>query len=161
MFESSARSNEIGAHGMELTVESVAAYVKGDTPIEPLVERLRAEPDKADEILTAFASSHSVDRRSWVSWAALQVLPHDRVVVLLTKLASSRDPDVSDDALFTLLEFDRPAAMKLLPRIRRKLRSKDIYEPVAAMCPRHEEIARLIELRGERTPPRRCGREAS
>ena len=40
---------------------------------------------------------------------------------------------MSDDALFTLLEFDPSAAMELLPRIRQKLRSQDIYEPVAAM----------------------------
>ena len=118
---------------MELTVESVAAYVKGDKPSEPLVERLRAEPDKADAILTAFASSRSFDRRSWVPWAAPQVLPHDRAVELLTKLAGSKDTDVSDTALFSLLELDRSAAMNLVPDIRRKLRSKDIYEPVAAM----------------------------
>jgi hypothetical protein len=118
---------------MELTVDSVAAHLKTDKPIEPLVERLRAEPAKADAILEAFASSRSFVRRSWVAWAAPQVLPHDRVVTLLTKLAGSRDADVSDDALSTLLEFDRSAAVRLLPRIRRKLRSTDIHEPVAAM----------------------------
>src|SRR5687767_10561265 len=127
----SARSGK--SQRMELTVESVAAYVKGDKPIESLVEQLRAEPDKADAILTAFASSGSFDRQSWVSWAAPQVLPRDRAVVLLTKLARSSNPDVRDDALFTLLDFDRSAAMRLVPRIRRNLRSKDIYEPVAAM----------------------------
>jgi hypothetical protein len=118
---------------VELTVESVAAYVQGDKPTEPLIEQLRAEPDKADAILTAFASSRSFDRQSWVSWAAPQVLPHDRAVALLTKLAGAGDPDVRDDALFTLLAFDRSAAMKLVPHIRRNLHSKDIYEPVAAM----------------------------
>jgi len=118
---------------MVLTVDSVGAYLKSNRPIEPLVEQLRAEPDKADAILEAFVSSRSFDRRSWAVWAAPQLLPQDRAVALLTKLARSRDPDVSDDALFALLEFDRPAAMKLLPRIRRKLRSTDIYEPVAAM----------------------------
>jgi hypothetical protein len=118
---------------MELSVDSVGARLKSDEPIEPLVEQLRADPEKADAILKAFASSRSFDRRSWAVWAAPQVLPHDRAVALLTKLAGSRDPDVSDDALFTLLAFDRLAALKLLPRIRRKLRSTDIYEPVAAM----------------------------
>ena len=97
----SARSGK--SQRMELTVESVAAYVKGDKPIESLVEQLRAEPDKADAILTAFASSGSFDRQSWVSWAAPQVLPRDRAVVLLTKLARSSNPDVRDDALFGLV----------------------------------------------------------
>lgn len=119
---------------MELTVESVAKYVfKSDKPIEPLIEQLRAEPDKADSILEAFASSRGPDRRSWAAWAAPQVLPRERAVSLLTELTTSRSADVSTEALFRLMELDRSAAITLLPRIRRKLHSNDISEPVAAM----------------------------
>ena len=118
---------------VELTVSSVAAYVKSDKPIDPLVEQLRTEPDKAEPILEAFMSSRSQDLKAWVTWAAPQVLPRGRAVSLITKLASDRNADVSDEALFALIELDRSAAMTLLPRIRRKLRSKDIHEPVAAM----------------------------
>ena len=65
---------------MELAVESVAAYLKSEEPVEPLLRKLRAEPSKADAILTAFASSCSADRRMWASWADPQVLGRDRAV---------------------------------------------------------------------------------
>jgi hypothetical protein len=58
----------------ESIVGSVGGHVKSKKPVEPLVEQFRAEPDRADSILEAFASSRSFELRSWVSGAAPQAL---------------------------------------------------------------------------------------
>jgi hypothetical protein len=66
-----------------------------------------------------------------VPWAARQTLGVEAVPII-KQVVGDRDPDVRDVAVEELLELDIEAARSLAPRLRRKLRSKDFYEPVTA-----------------------------
>jgi hypothetical protein len=126
-----------GPHGytlaMDLTADAVAAYVfSGKEPIEPLLERLEAEPKTARTVLDELARNRTVEVRAWAVWAAPKVLGSD-AVPLLKRLTEDEHPDVRDEALRELVELDPDAARSLIPLLRRKLRSDDIWEPVVAM----------------------------
>jgi hypothetical protein len=118
-----------------LTARKVADWVLGDdVDAAEIVTRLRADGDAAETILRELAGSRNVDLRNGVTWAAPRTLPRDAATNLLLALARDRDPDVSDDAIAALVDHDpETAAARLKPLLRRKLRSPDIYEPVAAM----------------------------
>ena len=51
----------------------------------------------------------------------------------LLKLVNDRNIDVRSDALVALASVDPTAARTLLPELKRRLRSKDIWEPLLAM----------------------------
>jgi hypothetical protein len=118
-----------------LTAREVADWVLGDeVDAAEIVTRLRADQDASETILQQLAGSRNVILRNWVTWAAPRTLPRHAATDLLLTLARDRDPDVSDDAVAALVDHDAEAAAeRLKPILRRKLRSKDIYEPVAAM----------------------------
>jgi hypothetical protein len=120
--------------GVPVSAREVADWVLGDEMgADEIVSRLRAS-HSGERILRELAGARNVVVRSWVTWAAPRTLSRKAATELLLALARDRDPDVSDDAIAALVDHDaETAAKQLKPLLRRKLRSKDIYEPVAAM----------------------------
>ncbi len=70
--------------------------------------------------------------RGWVSWAIPEVLEDGGAYILLG-LTRDRDPAVRDGAIEELVALDPDLAQKLVPSLRRRLRSRDAQEPVTAM----------------------------
>ena len=119
---------------MSITAQEVERRVLGGVDVDVIISRLRAEGDGGRGVLRRLADTGSVELRSWVTGVAPGVLQSAEAADLLLALTRDRDPDVSDDAIAALVEFDPDiAARKLKPVLRKKLRSRDIYEPVAAM----------------------------
>ena len=56
-----------------------------------------------------------------------------QAVPLIVEVLRDRDTDVRDIAMEELVELDPQSVRKLVPGLRRKLKSKDRFEPVTAM----------------------------
>jgi hypothetical protein len=100
--------------------------------VQTMVEDLRADRGRAVRILDELTRHRSPDVRGWVAWATPQVLGEGGVHVLVG-LTRDRDAEVRDAAIEELVALDPGAARKLVPSLRRRLRSREPHEPVTAM----------------------------
>jgi hypothetical protein len=131
------RLEDLGGRGdVSQAADEVAAVVSredvGAAEVDAVLDELRANRGRAARILDELSRHKNVDVRSWVGWATPQVLGDGGVYVLMG-LTRDRDPAVRDAAIDELVELDPDAARRLLPGLRRRLRSRDAHEPVAAM----------------------------
>jgi hypothetical protein len=106
------------------------AASKGD--LRAIIDDLGTDQDRAGRLLDELARCPDVDVRTWVPGAARQVLGKAAMPLIL-QLTRDRDVDVQDVAIEELFELGPDAARKVVSDLRRKLRSKVIYEPVFAM----------------------------
>jgi len=107
-----------------------------------------ASDSRALRLLTELASSPDVDDRMWVAEYATRVLGAGAVEVL-DVLSRDRDSDVRIEAMSSLVRIDPSTAHREYPRLVRRLRSKDFWEPVVAMWLLAEvnDAAAIAEIR--------------
>src|SRR2546423_8877587 len=115
-----------------LSASSVAAEIqRSDGPdAEALLAAFRSSPLEAKRILEQLALHEDPVVRAWAPWAARRSLSKTDAVALALRLIRDRDSDVRDVALEELLELDLSAAATLATTFRRKLTSKEFFEPV-------------------------------
>jgi len=118
-----------------LTAAAVAADIKREEGpnAEQLLAAFRSSPPEAKRILEELAAHRDPVVRAWATWAARRSLSKADAVALALRLVRDRDSDVRVVALEELLELDVRAAAKLAPTFRRKLKSKEFYEPISGM----------------------------
>ena len=131
------RLEELGARGDVSEASALIARVVADPQpdagdVAAIVEDLRAERGRAARILDELSRHRDPDVRGWVAWATPEVLG-DGGVYVLVGLTRDRDPEVRDAAIEELVALDAQAAHKLIPSLRRRLRSRDAHESIAAM----------------------------
>jgi hypothetical protein len=114
----------------------VATVVAEEHPdpeqVDAIVEELRADRGFAARVLDELSRHSNADVRGWVSWAIPEVLEDGGAYILLG-LTRDRDPAVRDGAIEELVALDPDLAQKLVPSLRRRLRSRDAQEAVTAM----------------------------
>lgn len=88
--------------------------------------------DQREEVYAALARRGDFNASEWVIETAPRILGLAATPILLN-LVKSRDSDIRTDALRALVDLDIDTARTLLPGIRRRLRSKDFWEPTEAM----------------------------
>ena len=108
-----------------------AKHVDGERA-DAVVADLRADRGRAVRILDELSRHRDPKVRRWTAWAAREVLEEGGVYVLMG-LTRDRDPGVRDRAVADLVALDPEAARRLVPSLRRRLRSADPGESVAAM----------------------------
>lgn len=114
-------------------LEREVEALKTGQQMESLLEELTADPAHASRLFEDLLKrNRSFAVRSWVPWAARNTLGPEAVPLLL-RLARDRDPDMRDIAIEELLEIDPQAARSLAPALRRKLQSREFFEPITAM----------------------------
>jgi HEAT repeat protein len=96
-----------------------------------LTSELTAHRSQARALFGELARDRDPVVRAWVPWAAGRALGVEAVPII-KQLASDRDIDVRDVAVEELVGLDIEAARSLAPKLGRKLRSKDVYEPATA-----------------------------
>jgi hypothetical protein len=131
------RLDEMGRRGeVSEEVTRIAALVGREDvaadEADALLDGLRADRGRAARILDELSRHDSADVRAWVAWAAPQVLGEGGSSVLMG-LTRDRDPDVREAAIDELVTLDPDAARRLVPALRRRLRSTEAREPVSAM----------------------------
>jgi hypothetical protein len=143
------RAREETSAGLNEEAAIVAAFV-GDDAADPgeinsLIDDLRKDQEHASRLLEKLSSNEDVDVRLWVSKAAREVLG-EAAIPLILRLTRDRDVDVQDVAIEELFQLGPLAARKVVALLRRKLKSKDIYQPVFAMW-------KLVELNDRESLP--------
>jgi hypothetical protein len=116
----------------EVTAADVVAVLEADEAPTDLISALQTDTEAAERVVIELAG----DRRFFVrQWVALEVasLLGERAVPILLRLARDRNEDVRMDAVNELVALEPVAARQLAPALRRRLRSRDIYEPIVAM----------------------------
>lgn len=118
-----------------LTAGAVAADIQRDDgpDAEGLIAAFRSSRLEAKRVLNELMAHRDPVVRAWVAWAAGQSLSKDDAVAIALRLSKDKDSDVRDVAIEELLALDLSAAAKLAATFRRKLESKDFYEPITAM----------------------------
>jgi len=116
----------------DVTAAAVAAALEADEPVDAALVALKQDPTRAEDVLGELASARQFFVRQWVALEAPSILGR-RAVPLLLRLARDRHEDVRMDAVNELVELDRAAVSEFAPTLRRRLRSRDIYEPIVAM----------------------------
>ena len=118
-----------------LNASDVAAEIQSDDgpDAEELLNALRSSPLEGRRILQELAAHQDPVVRAWSTWAASRSLPKEDAVRIALRLAKDTDPDVSDVAVEEIVALDRQAAATLAEAFRRKLESKEFYEPITAM----------------------------
>jgi hypothetical protein len=111
--------------------ERIRERLESDDEIDSLLEELRQEASPLPH-LEKLAASRSGPIREWTASAAATTMGADATALLLA-LARDRDPDVRDTAIQELVEVNPDAARTLGPVFRKKLKSRDYYDPVSAM----------------------------
>lgn len=153
------------------TAERVAAaVVRGEeSELRAVVDELRADRGRAVRVLDELSRNRAPGVRRWVSATAREVLEGGGVYVVLG-LTRDRDRSVREAAVGDLVALDVDAARRLVPSLRRRLRSRDRDEAVAALWTLAElrdegslpRVRRLAEAGGpEDEPLRRVARVAS
>jgi hypothetical protein len=119
---------------VRLTVDAIAVRIDAASTedVEAILEELREDPDAGLSVLDELSRFQDPMIAAWAGWAAARVAG-EKATPLLLELARHPDADVSDSAIDDLLTVDAPAVKRLLPVLRKKLRSADFWEPVAAM----------------------------
>jgi hypothetical protein len=130
------------------TAERAAAVVERGDPDElaAVVDELRADRGRAVRVLDQLSRHAAPTVRRWVSATARDVLGDGGVYVVMG-LTRDRDRGVREGAVADLVALDLDAARRLVPSLRRRLRSRDAGEVVAAMWT-------LAELQDEGALPR-------
>jgi hypothetical protein len=131
------RADEIAA--------ALEAGPDGEARLDAETARLRTDRGRAALVLDELSRHPNVDVRLWVPRAAREILDDGAERVLLG-LTRDKDPDVRDAAVEELLALGPDTARKIIPDLRRRLHSKDVYEPVVAMWA-------LAELKDRRSLP--------
>jgi hypothetical protein len=144
------RLDDMGRRGdVSEGVKKIAAIVGREDvdadEADALLDELRADRGRAARILDELSRHDSVDVRAWVAWATPQVLGDGGSFVLMG-LARDRDREVRDAATEELVALDPDAAGRLVPALRRRLRSHEARESVTAMWT-------LAELRDRDSAP--------
>jgi hypothetical protein len=165
------RLEELGARGDVSEASALIARVVADPhpdagDVAAIVEDLRAERGRAARILDELSRHRDPDVRGWVVWATPEVLG-DGGVYVLVGLTRDRDAEVRDAAIEELVALDADAARKLIPSLRRRLRSRDADEPVTAMwtlAQLHDreslpQVRRIAEAEGRDHPWQRMPAE--
>jgi hypothetical protein len=151
--------------------ERVAAVVvDGDEDdLAAVVDELRVDRGRAVRVLDELSRHRAPRVRRWVSATARDVLADGGVYVVLG-LTRDRDRGVREAAVADLLALDPDAARRLVPALRRRLRSRDPEEAVAALWTLAEledeaslpRVRRLAEAGGaDDEPVRRAARVAA
>lgn len=131
------RLEDVGGRGdVSEAARDVARVVEKEDvdadEVEAVLDGLRADRGRAARILDELTRHENADVRAWVAWAAPQVLGEGGVYVLMG-MTRDRDRDVRDAAIEELVALDPDAARRLVPALRRRLRSREAHEPVSAM----------------------------
>jgi hypothetical protein len=100
--------------------------------LEELLRSLKSQPAVAIATLSELSDHPSFEVRSWVPRAARLALGQEGLTII-KRATHDRDPDIRDAAIEELVALDPREADFLVPELRRRLRSGDTYEPVAAM----------------------------
>ena len=131
------RADEIAA--------ALEAGPDGEARLDAETARLRTDRGRAALVLDELSRHPNVDVRLWVPRAAREILD-DGAERLLLDMTRDKDPDVRDAAVEELVALGPDSARKIIPDLRRRLHSKDVYEPVFAMWA-------LAELKDRRSLP--------
>ena len=131
------RADEIAA--------ALEAGPDGEARLDAETARLRTDRGRAALVLDELSRHPNVDVRLWVPRAAREILD-DGAERLLLGMTRDKDPDVRDAAVEELVALGPDSARKIIPDLRRRLHSKDVYEPVFAMWA-------LAELKDRRSLP--------
>ena len=118
---------------------------EGEAELQAETERLRRDRGRAALVLDELSRHPTVDVRLWVPRAAREILA-DGAERLLLGMTRDKDQDVRAAAVEELLALGPASAQKVVPDLRRRLHSKDMYEPVFAMWA-------LAELKDRRSLP--------
>lgn len=135
-----------GSHWSSL-VAHLAKAIERDADAAVLLRDIRRSGEVV-VVLRELLAHPSGDVRSWVVWAAKNffvegVISREDASSLLSMVAiHDRDGDNEDAATHALVEIDPKATRRLLPSLRRRIKSKDYYRPISAMW----ELAGLSDI---------------
>jgi hypothetical protein len=111
---------------------AVVAKEADPEAVEAVLAELRADRGWAARILDELSRDRDPEVRAWVSRAAREVLEEGGVYILMG-LTRDRDQAVRDAAIANVVALDPQAARRLVPSLRRRVRSPDEDESVFAM----------------------------
>jgi len=101
--------------------------------LDEVIRSLRERPlTEAAAVLRGLARHDDPVIRAWSASAAARAIP-ERAGDVIEPLLDDRDPDVRDVALEELRRVEPSRLEQELPRLLKKLRSRDVFEPVAAL----------------------------
>lgn len=105
-------------------------------------QQLKANAAASRSTLEDLARSQHSAVRSWVATVSPTVLGTPLSLEVLRPLLDDSHPDVRDAALESIVSTDPDQARRLLPRIRKRLTSSDLWEPITALW----TLARLKDV---------------
>jgi hypothetical protein len=144
----------------------VAAEERDADAHDAVLADLRADRGRAARVLDELSRHKNPIVRGWVSGTAREVLGEGGVYIVMG-LTRDRDPDVRRGAVRDLVELEPDSARRLIPSLRRRLRSRDLEEPIFAMWTLAElgdrgslpAVARIAAAESDEHPFRRqCAR---
>lgn len=99
---------------------------RSDKCRDGIFSELRGDTTWAVHVFETLLETGGADTRSWVPWAARQVLPRDAAIGVIRKaIARERLHDYKDGAIGELLSVDPEAVRPLLPELRKRLAADD------------------------------------
>jgi len=104
-----------------------------DHEVAELLTRVRQSRDDPKPLLKELAGHRDPVVRGWALSAIGDSIGVAGLDILTDRAKRDRDSDVRDIAIQELLDLDLDEARQLAPIYRRKLRSKDLYEPATGM----------------------------
>jgi hypothetical protein len=110
----------------------VAAEERDAAALDAVLADLHADRGRAARILDELSRHRNPEVRGWVSGTAREVLGEGGVYIVMG-LTRDRDADVRRGAVRDLVELEPDTARRLIPYLRRRLRSRDLEEPVFAL----------------------------
>jgi hypothetical protein len=144
----------------------VAAEERDVAAYEATLAELHADRGRAARILDELSRHKNPMIRGWVSGTAREVLGEGGVYIVMG-LTRDRNPDVRRGAVRDLVQLEPETARRLIPSLRRRLRSRDLVEPVFALWTLAElgdrgslpAVARIAAAKSDEHPFRRqCAR---
>lgn len=147
----------------------VAAEERDVAALDAVLADLHADRGRAARVLDELTRHRNPAVRGWVSGTAREVLREGGVYIVMG-LTRDRDPHVRRGAVRDLVELEPDTARRLIPSLRRRLRSRDLDEPVFAMWTLAElgdrgslaAVMRIAEAEADEHPFRRqCARVVS
>jgi hypothetical protein len=153
----------------ERIAEVVGAEDRDADAHDAVLADLHADRGRAARVLDELSRHKNPAVRGWVSRTAREVLAEGGVYIVMG-LTRDRDPDVRRGAVRDLIELEPDTARRLIPSLRRRLRSRDPEEPIFAMWTLAElgdrgalpAVARIAAAESDEHPYRRqCARVVS